>query len=205
MTELRGGAAARSGADRVQRALRTLLEERDRLRQENDALKAGRGEPIAVVGHGVPLSRRGASSPEELWDVVRGGRDVVGEFPTDRGWRDVYDPDPDAVGRAYVRQGGFLDDVAGFDAGFFGISPREALAIDPQQRLLLETVLGGLRARRHRARRRARHRRRRLRRGQLVRVRLALPGGRRGASWRATCCTAARSASPPAGWPTNWA
>lgn len=37
------------GADRVQRALRTLLEERDRLRQENEAMKAGRGEPIAVV------------------------------------------------------------------------------------------------------------------------------------------------------------
>src|SRR4029077_12323025 len=42
--------------------------------------------------------------------------------------------------RSFARVGGFLDEVAGFDAGFFGISPREAVAIDPQQRLLLEVA-----------------------------------------------------------------
>ena len=96
--------------------------------------------PVAVIGVACRLPG-GIDSPEQLWEALLAGADLVTAVPADR-WDadDYYDPEPGVPGRSVSKWGAFLDDVGGFDADFFGISEREATAVDPQHRLLLETA-----------------------------------------------------------------
>jgi acyl transferase domain-containing protein len=107
-------------------------------RKKLEALDRQQAEPIAVVGIGCRLPG-GVNHPLRFWSLLRDGIDAISVTPQTRWNIDAfYDPNPDASGKMYTRQGGFLDDVDQFDPQFFGISPREAESMDPQQRLLLE-------------------------------------------------------------------
>lgn len=96
---------------------------------------AGVGEPIAVVGMAGRFP--GAEDVDAYWRLLRDGRQALSDLPLDR------------YGPAYARRmaaapfpkrGGFLSDVARFDADFFTLSPAEAEHMDPQHRLFLETA-----------------------------------------------------------------
>ena len=108
------------------------------MREKLEASERAKTEPIAVVGLACRFPG-GANGPEEFWRILQEGVDTISEVPPDR-WdaNAYYDSAPDAPGKMYTREAGFLDEVDKFDAEFFGITPREAIDMDPQQRMLME-------------------------------------------------------------------
>ena len=105
------------------RSLKALQKMKTQLEQA----RAAQTEPIAVIGLGCRLP--GAESIGAFWANLLAGADAMTAAPVDR-W-----PAHGGVGR-----GGFLGDVAGFDAAFFDIAPREAIALDPQHRVALKVA-----------------------------------------------------------------
>ncbi len=91
-------------------------------------------EPIALIGIGCRFPG-GANDPTAFFELLRNGVDAIAPMSDARSA--LIGGPLERTTRART-QGGFLEDVAGFDANFFGISPREASEIDPQQRLMLE-------------------------------------------------------------------
>ncbi len=101
---------------------------------------SGDREPIAVIGVGCRFPG-GVSGPDGFWDFMVAGRSGVVEVPEGR-WDRFEDGSPaqSAALASTTRWGGFLGDVAAFDAEFFEIAAAEADKMDPQQRLLLEVT-----------------------------------------------------------------
>ena len=150
-----GNGSNGSNEERLRHFLKKTMVDLRATRERLARVEAGLTEPIAIVGMGCRLPG-GVETPEQLWELLAAGADVIAPFPTDRGWdlAALYDRQADdapaageggepaerEAGRATPTEGGFLHRVADFDADFFGISPRESLAMDPQQRVLLETA-----------------------------------------------------------------
>ncbi|MGW2631164.1 SDR family NAD(P)-dependent oxidoreductase [Streptomyces chattanoogensis] len=108
----------------------------------NNAL--GRYEPIAIVGAACRLPGD-ISDLDGLWQALEEGRDLVGEAPAERFDATRFiDTSMPRTGKSYTAAGGFLSDVASFDAEYFGITPREAVQMDPQHRLVLELAAEAL-------------------------------------------------------------
>jgi len=116
---------------------RALLEVRS-LRARIAELEGRARAPIAIVGMSV-RAPGGVHDVAGYRELLWTGRDAISEVPPERwslaAW---FDEAQDAPGKMYTRHGGFIGDIAGFDAEFFGIAPAEAASMDPQQRLVLE-------------------------------------------------------------------
>ena len=92
------------------------------------------GGDIAIIG----MSGRfpGANTIEQLWDVVKNGKETISFFTDDEIDKSI----PESVRNdpQYVKARGIIDNADQFDAPFFGINPRIAEIMDPQQRIFLE-------------------------------------------------------------------
>ncbi|EOD44424.1 putative polyketide synthase protein [Neofusicoccum parvum UCRNP2] len=101
-------------------------------------------DDIAIVG--MSVNYPSGKGPEQLWETLEKGLNVVREIPSSRFQiSDYYDSNADSSNKnprkMNAKYGNFLDDPFAFDNTFFQISPREAKSMDPQQRLLLHAAL----------------------------------------------------------------
>ena len=144
-TSKSNGANGTNGVDYGSLMKKALVELRE-AKAKLKALENRASEAIAIVGMGCRFPG-GVTSPDAFWQLLSQGVDAISEVPANR-WDvdEVYDPNPDTLGKVVTRYGGFIDEIETFDANFFGISPREAHSLDPQQRMLLEVAWEALEA-----------------------------------------------------------
>lgn len=104
---------------------------------EEDNAKGERVKDIAIIGASLRIP--GANSLDEYWKILRDGKCVIREVPSERwGIKSGVSTDPNSEYTSYCKYGGFIDNPYEFDPLFFGMSPSEASVTDPQQRIFLE-------------------------------------------------------------------
>ena len=94
---------------------------------------AANEDSIAIIGIAGRFPE--ADDIEIFWDNLEQGRCAIGPLPAAR--RNLWPSEA-------CYDGGYLQDIAGFDALFFNIAPNEAAIMDPQERLFLETAWASL-------------------------------------------------------------
>ena len=98
-------------------------------------------EPIAIVG--VAGCFAGAADANQLWNNVLNKVDATSE--ADAAWAALSrDNDPESTDRLYTTRGGFLKELASFDAAEFGIMPHSIDGADPDHYLGLRLARDAL-------------------------------------------------------------
>ncbi|HYC63357.1 MAG TPA: type I polyketide synthase, partial [Reyranellaceae bacterium] len=94
-------------------------------------------EPGAIAIVGIAGRFPSASTPAELWRLLREGKEAT-QWLTDDELRAAGVPDSELADPNYVRASLVLPDMEMFDADFFGFSKKDAAVLDPQHRHFLE-------------------------------------------------------------------
>lgn len=120
----------------LQETQQQLIELKDKV----EKIQSQYNEPIAIIGISMRLPGK-IKNATDLWNRLINGIDCIEEIPANRWDKDaLYDPNPNAPGKLYIKEGGFIEDIEYLDGSFFNISPIELESTDPQQRLLLEVT-----------------------------------------------------------------
>ncbi|HMV14122.1 MAG TPA: type I polyketide synthase [Chitinophagales bacterium] len=126
--------------DAYQQQLSELRQQISVLQSALENEKNASNEPIAIIGMAMRLPGK-IKNAKDLWRVLVNGIDCIEEIPANRWDKDaLFDADPNAPGKLYVKEGGFIEDIEYLDGAFFNISPIELESTDPQQRILLEVT-----------------------------------------------------------------